>query len=129
MPPPTKQEQQPPAWAVALTATVEDLVLEVRQLRADQARRRAATEHDDREAVLGALIAELVGDDIFTARDLVMRGVKHVRLQRALTCAGASNARRLGHLLVRLAAHRGGGLHFLKIGADRSGTLWRVLHD
>ena len=113
----------------ALTASVTDLVIEVRGWRADQARRRAASEQDDRDAILGVLIAELVGDDVFTARDLMVRGVEHVGLQRAMVSAGASNARRLGHLLVRLEARRGDGLHFLRIGADRSGTLWRVLRD
>jgi len=65
MAPSTRQE--PPAWAVALTATVDVLVLEVRRLRADQARRRSVGQQDDREAVLGAVVAELVGDAAFSA--------------------------------------------------------------
>ena len=112
-----------------LARSFADLTLEVRAWRANQARRRAASEQGDRDAVLGALIGELVGDDAFSAADLMARAVTHLALRQALACAGASNGRRLGHLLVRLEARRGDGIHFLRIGADRSGLLWRVLHD
>jgi hypothetical protein len=60
-----------------LTASVADLVFELRGWRADPARRRVASEQDDRDAVLGALVAALVGDDCFSARDLMARGAKH----------------------------------------------------
>ena len=97
------------------------------RLRADQARRWAASEQDDRDAVLGALIGELVADDAFSAADLMARAVTHLALRQALACAGASNGRRLGHLLVRLEAGGGDGIHFLRIGADRNGVVWRVV--
>ena len=111
-------KQQPPAWAVALTAALEDLALEVRGWRADQARHRAASEQDDREAVLGAVVAELVGDAAFSAAELLTRAKKHSELRYALACAGASNGRRIGHLLSRLEARRGNsdGLHFIRLG-------------
>ena len=112
-----------------LTATAEDLVLEARHLRADQARRRAASEQDERDAILGVLVAELVGDDAFSPADVMARGEKHLELRHALACAGGSNGRRLGHLLIRLEARGGDGIHFLRIGADRSGLVWRVLRD
>jgi hypothetical protein len=103
--------------------------LEGRTFARGQARRRAATEQDDRDAVLGALIAELVGDDVFTAKDLIVRALNYPELRRGLVFAAAWNGRRLGHLLVRLETRRGNGCHFLRIGADRSGLVWRVLRD
>lgn len=115
----------------ALAGDVADLVLEIRGLRADQARRRGDSEQNDRDGLLGLLVAELVGDHAFSAADVMARGVKHVDLRQALACAGASNGRKLGHLLARLEARRGmnDGIHFVRIGADRSGVLWRVLPD
>lgn len=117
----------------ALTATVADLSLQVRGWRADQARRRTASEQDDRDAVLGALIAELVRDAAFSAADVIVmaRATKHSELRYALACAGAVTGRKLGHLLSRLEArrHRNDGIHFVRIGADRDGVVWRVLRD
>jgi hypothetical protein len=73
-----------------LTASVANLVFELRGWRADPARHRVASEQDDRDAVLGALVAALVGDYCFSARDLMARGAKHAELRHALTCAGAN---------------------------------------
>ena len=123
-------KQQPPAWAVALMAAVEDLTLEVRGWRADQARRRAANEQDGRDALLGVLIARIVADQPFSASDIMARAVQHLELGQALAFAGVSNGRKLGHLLVRLGG-RGidGGIHFVRIGTDRGAALWKVLRD
>jgi len=114
-----------------LAGDVADLVLEIRGLRAGQARRRAGSEQDDRDGLLGLLVAELVGDHAFQVADLLALGVTHAELQQALAFAGASNGRKLGHLLARLEARPGvnEGVHFVRIGADRSGVLWRVLRD
>ena len=114
-----------------LTANVGDLAVEIRGLRAAQARRRGDSEQDDRDGLLGLLVAEFVGDHAFSAAAVIALGVKHVELQHALAFAGASNGRKLGHLLARLEARPGvnDGVHFVRIGADRSGVLWRVLRD
>jgi hypothetical protein len=117
----------------ALTASVADLSLQVRGWRADQARRRAVGEQDDRDAVLGALVAELVGDAAFSAADVIVmaRATKGSELRYALASAGAVTGRKLGHLLSRLEARRdrSDGIHFIRIGADREGVVWRVLRD
>ena len=122
-------KQQPPAWAVALTAAVEDLTLEVRGFVAVQARRQAANDQNGPDALVGELIAAIVTDQVFLAADIMARAVQHLELRQALLIAGVSNPRRLGHLLVRLSARSIDGVRFVRIGTDRGAALWRVLRD
>src|SRR5918995_1234173 len=64
------------------TATVEALMLEVRHLHTDQARRRRANEQDGRDALLSVLIAGIVADDASSVSDILSRAVQHRELRK-----------------------------------------------
>jgi hypothetical protein len=113
----------------AVAASVADLTLEVRGLRADEARRRVSRrEHDRRDDLLGMLVSQLVGDRVFLATEVLALASAHPQLRNALTSANASSGKRLGHLLARLEGREiDGGLQILRLGAHRGGVLWRFV--
>jgi hypothetical protein len=113
----------------AVAGSVADLTLAVRGLRADQARRRASRrEHDGRDELLGMLVSQLVGNQVFLATEVLALAAAHPHLQNALTTANAGSGKKLGRLLARLeGCEMEGGLQIVRLGTDRKGILWRVM--
>jgi hypothetical protein len=110
---------------------VVELLTEIRDdqrrvLRLLEEERRPAPV-DERAGKLLAVIAEHVGDRVFSSAELVT----HARLAPALRFAivesfGALNARRIGKWLRRVEGQVLGGLRVERIGADALGVAWRV---
>jgi hypothetical protein len=113
----------------AVAGAVAELTLAVRGLRADQARRRAPSSRDDRDAVLLLVVADMFGAHTIQVVDVMARAVESAELRHLLECAGAGSGRKLGHWFGRLQNREIHGIHVIRLGHNNKGAIWRVLRD
>lgn len=108
-------------------ALLEQLVAEVRGLRADLARDRRPLSHlsrDDRERLARILpaVGGALGSDLFTARELVEHRSPALRV-----ALHALNAKQLGRLLQRAEGRPLGAFIVQRDGVEVGAVLWRLV--
>lgn len=114
-----------------------DLLLEVlaelRALRADVAALRREREPRTAEA-LARVIVEYFHAQTWLAREIVARSLHddaaglmlRAELVAALGANGARSAKKLGWFLLQNSHRDFGDIRIVRVGEDRSGTLWRI---
>jgi hypothetical protein len=106
----------------ALMVAVEDLLLELRASRTDQARRRTTSSQGERDAVLLLVITQMFAADPFQAGEVIARASDSAVLRQALNAAGAVNGKKLGHCLERLERRDVDGAQILRLGENNRGS-------
>jgi hypothetical protein len=108
-------------------AEVRELRLEVRQLRADLAGRRARRpSHVEIEAHLAA-IASVVGGRLFSVKELLAHAAipEGAALRLAIIgMVGSLNGKRLGKFLRSIEGEEIGAHRIERVGAERDGISW-----
>jgi hypothetical protein len=116
---------------VELRRLLEELVLEVRGLRADLAA-LAGAPRGDGDGAAAALLAAIYGsvaDRIFSAGDLLIHSKLPIgeAIDVAIVASiGIANARRLGKLFARIEGRNLGGYVCRRVSSDGAGIAWSV---
>jgi hypothetical protein len=110
-----------------LAGVVGDLVVEVRRLGAQAARRQTPRSRDAKDELLLLLLVSAFGDGCVQVTDVLGRAAHSTQLQQALDHAGASNGRRLGRWFERVSRDTNGAYTVMKLGSNNRGALWRLL--
>lgn len=104
---------------------LELVLLEVRGLRADLARRRGGRDQAADARLVHAL-AGRIGGSAFTAAEVVRHGAVDGELQAALEAAGLVDGRLVGATLRRLRDRAIDGYVVRSIGREADGAIWCV---
>src|SRR5687767_1868117 len=106
------------------------ILAELKGLRADLAISRTPLTDRQKLANLLHVIAETVGDNLFTCSDLLLRipAPNDAAMRAAiLQAVGVESPRRIGKLLKRYEGLEAGGFRIIRVGQERDGVLWQVV--
>lgn len=105
---------------------LEALLLEVRGLRADLARRRGGSDPEADARLVSALAAS-AGSHVFGAVDVIRHAGVDPDLRAALDGAGAQTTNQVGLLLRRLHGLTVDGFRIVGLKRDAHGRMWQVV--
>lgn len=104
------------------------LIAQVEALRGEIAGRLGPKQNDEAGELLLA-IRDAIGSRLFTAAELLRHAelAKSTALRLAMTSTGCTmNARSIGKLLASIEGQPLNGRRAVRVGTERSGTIWRV---
>ena len=122
-----RSEAATKADVAALQTTMATLLLEIRAIRADQARHRRGATETDRDRALALALSVAFKEEAFTATDVTARADTDAALRGMQAMAHITTTRQLGCWLRHVQGQDLGGLSVLWLGAGRDGAVWRVL--
>lgn len=108
---------------VTTSQLLEELLAEVRGLRADLCELRRKSEPPVKPGDLITAIAECVGDSEFTTTDLVHHARYAEPMREKLS---GMSPKKIGRLFRKIEGQDFDGLCISRIGDDRDGVLWRI---